>query len=147
MGAMNRSCGRCAASQRAVGGEVLRQPRYFAPPAARQQGDDLGVCIQVQGPARAGAIDFHRYGVGERVPDKFRVHAVLIVEALLEGQQAQYQVHGLVNAARAALPPRPDLRADVLHRRDAGGVQVARQAQIEFRRVDADEHVRFRRQE
>ena len=79
--------------------------------------------------------------------DELRTHAVLIVEALFERQQAQHQIDGFMDAARPALPPRPDLRTHVLHRRNAGGAQVARQAQIEFRRIDADEHVRPGRQE
>ena len=43
---------------------------------------------------------------------------------------------------RAAAAPGPDRRADEVDRRDAGGLQPGLQAQVEVRRVDADEGAR-----
>ena len=79
--------------------------------------------------------------------DELGAYAMLIVKALLKGQQAQHQIHRVSNVAHAALPPRPNLRAHVLHGRDAGGVQTARHSQIGVRRINADKHVRTLRQE
>src|SRR5450432_250358 len=75
--------------------------------------------------------------------DELGVHAVLIIKTLLERQQTQHQIHRFVNRACAALPPGPDLGTHVLDGRDPGGAQVARQPEVEFGCVDADEYVRF----
>ena len=107
----------------------------------------MSVGVYLKGGARGLAVHRHRNRIGERMPDKLSAHAVLIVEALFERQQAQHQVHGFVNTARPALPPSPDLRTDVLHGRDAGAPQVAGQAQIEFGRIDTHEYIRPSRKE
>ncbi len=123
-------------------GEILRQPRHFPAPAARQQRDNGDVCAQLQGGARLRAINDQRNGVRQRVSDKFGRHAAILVKPLLKRQQAQHQIDRSVNVSHSALAPCPHLRAHVLHRRDSGGAQIARKAQIEFWGIDADENVR-----
>ena len=106
-------------------GEVRRETRHLAVPAAGQQGDDLGAGLEPERRARLRPIDFEGDRVRERMPDELCGHAPVVVELLLEGQQAQHQVDRSVNAVHPALPPRPHLRAHVLHRRDAGRTQIA----------------------
>ncbi len=62
--------------------------------------------------ARSGS---QRHLVGERMADELRAHRIVRVEGRLEGQQTQHQVAAARDLARPPLPPRPDLRADVLH--------------------------------
>jgi hypothetical protein len=93
------------------------------------------------------AVALHRDGIGKRVADEFRPHALFVVKALLEGQEAEHQVDRVAHAPHPALAPRPELRAHVLHRRNARRVQTPREPQVEVRRVDADEHVRALRLE
>ncbi len=71
-----------------------------------------------------------------------RRQARLVVNRPLERQQAEHQVEEAGHAPRAATPPRPDLRAHVLDGAQSRFVQGGREAQVEFRRIDADEDVR-----
>ncbi len=78
-------------------------------------------------------------------PTNTAAHAVPRVELGLEGQQAQHQVAGLADGAHPPLPPRPHLRADVLHGRGSRRASVARaRPRLNSGAVDADEHVRAR---
>ena len=138
---MNDNCGRRSASQRAVAAKSCARRATSPRLLPGKQGHDLRARIDPERAARGLPVDRHRNRIGERMADEFGVHAVLVVEALLEGQQAQHQIHGLVNAARPPLPPRPDLGTHVLHGRDAGRVQPAREAQVGIRGVDADENI------
>ena len=91
---------------------------------------------------RRSAVRFERQLVGERVADEDRAQAGGVVDAALERQQAQHEVEEARHARRAPAPPGPDLRAHVLHRPQARGMQRGREAEVELGRVDADEDVR-----
>jgi hypothetical protein len=117
--------------------------RHFAAPAARQQGDDLRRPVQSQGHTRGRPVDLQRDGIRQRMSHELGPHAMLIIETLFKGQQAQHQIHRFMNGARPALTPGPHLRTDVLHSRVPGSAQIVRQPQIEFGGVDADEHIGF----
>jgi hypothetical protein len=73
--------------------------------------------------------------------DELRGEAVLVVETLLEWQQAQHEVEEARHLRDAPLAPGPHLRADVLHRGDAGRVQRRREVQVELGCVHTHEHV------
>ena len=70
-------------------GEVWTQSRDFAVPTAGQQRDVDVVRVEAERGARLARIEVHRNLIGERMADELGVHAVLVVEALLERQQAQ----------------------------------------------------------
>ena len=79
--------------------------------------------------------------VGKGMPDEFGMHVVLRIERGFKRQQAQDGIHRGGNLADATGSPRPQLRAHVLDRDDAGAMQGAGQAEVECRGVDADEGV------
>jgi len=54
-----------------------------------------------------------------------------------------HQVNHLGNMPHAPLAPGPDLRAHILHRRHALGLEPARKGQVELRRIDGDFALRF----
>src|ERR1700690_3993328 len=68
--------------------------------------------------------------------NKLRLNAALAIEALLEGEDHQHLANVFAYLLDAALFPRPQLRADVVNDRHAALVQLARQAQVEIRKVD-----------
>gem|GEM_PF-4647486 len=65
------------------------------------------------------------------------------VDGRFHREQAQHQVGAGTDLLRTLLAPRPDRRADVVHRGDTALFQPALHAQVEVRGVDADEHVRL----
>ncbi len=71
--------------------------------------------------------------------DELGTHPMLAVEPGLEREQAQHQVTGSGNAADPALAPGPHLRTHVLDRGNVLRPQLCLQADIEGRRIDADE--------
>jgi hypothetical protein len=123
--------------------EIQTQALDLSEPAAGQQRDDAALRVDAKGGARGGAVDLQRNLVGERMTDEARLHGVARVEIDLEGQQAQHQIHRSGDVPDPALTPRPHLRADVLHGAQAALLEPAREAQIEFRRIDADEGERL----
>ena len=74
--------------------------------------------------------------IGQRMPDELGFDAALAIELLLEGEDHQHLADVLPHQLDARLPPRPQLRADVVDHRDAALVQLARQAKIEVGEVD-----------
>jgi len=70
------------------GDEILRQSRHLAAPAARQQGDHVGIRIERECGARGAAVDVDRYCIGQRVPDELGGDAVRVVKSFFERQQA-----------------------------------------------------------
>ena len=64
-----------------------------------------------------------------------------LVELGFERQNAEHEVDGFANRRDARLPPRPDLRAHVLHGLESRALQRRRSGTIEILRVDADERV------
>ena len=70
-------------------------------------------------------------------------HLPLTQEGLLEGEDAQHQVHGAAQALDPPRTPGPDRRTDQVGGGDAGPAQAPLQGHIEVRGVDADEEVRW----
>ena len=116
-----------------------RQPRHLAHATAGQQGDDLVGLVVAERRARGTAVRLQRKLIGERMPHEARRHAMPRVKLGFERQQAKNSVAGFSDAAHPSLPPRPHLRTHVLHRWHARPLETARNPQIEFRRIDADE--------
>ena len=73
--------------------------------------------------------------------DKPRRDAVPFVESRLERQQAKDTVTGLADAAHPALPPSPDLWADILDRTHPPRLHARSEPEVELRCIDADEHI------
>ena len=97
--------------------------------------------LEAEREARGQRRRVERDAIGERMADEDRAHRVRVVEAAFERQDAEHEVDRLADRPHASLAPRPDLRAHVLHGRDALRLELPRDAQVEFGRVDADEHV------
>ena len=98
--------------------------------------------------ARGGAVGLERNLVGQRMADELGAHVVRRVELGLERQQAQHQVDSAVPIVRT----RPCRHAHTCGLtyctvRMPAALSPLREAQVELRGVDADEHVRARRQE
>ena len=70
---------------------------------------------------------------------------MILVELRLEREQGQHQVAGLANLQHALLPPGPHGRADVMHGLDASLTQLELESQVEIRRINADKHIGFGR--
>ncbi len=93
--------------------------------------------------AKCFASDRRQRQVGQRMPDKFRVDTALAIELLFEGEDDQHLAHVLPHQLDARLPPRPQLRADVINHRDPALVQLARQPKVEVGEVDEHSGVWF----
>src|SRR5690606_34816284 len=93
---------------------------------------------------RLGGIEVRRNSIGKRVTDELCAHTVLVVELLLEREQAQNEIDCLADRANAPLPPRPDLGADVLHGGDSGRLDARREPSAELLRNDPEGPVRTR---
>ncbi len=76
--------------------------------------------------------------------DEDSVDPLFVIQRLLERQDAQHPVRGLAHGLDPPGAPRPDRRADVVRRADAGLAQFLFQPEIEIGSVDADKHVRRR---
>ena len=137
-----RDRGARACSHAAVAMNGAREARHLAAPAARQHGEHAACRRADRARAAASALStLERNHVGERMADELRVDAVLRVELRLERQHAEHEVDGLADRRDARLPPRPDLRAHVLHGLVCRRASAPPRRAIEVLRVDADEHV------
>jgi hypothetical protein len=76
------------------------------------------------------------------MPHEFRTHAVLGIETRLERQHAEDEIDGFADSDHARLARRPDLRAHVLHGRNARSLESRCDGQVEVRGINADEDVR-----
>ncbi|MNF31712.1 hypothetical protein D3C84_124800 [compost metagenome] len=119
------------------------QARHLAAPTARQQGHHGTVLGQVQSRARRRPIGLQGNRIGQWMTDETHRHLMGVVELRLERKQGQHQVAGVTNLQHAFLPPGPDGGTDVVHGLDPGTAQFEFEAQVEIRRIDADEQVRF----
>src|ERR1035441_6329928 len=70
--------------------------------------------------------------------DKRRVHSAIAIELFFERKNHQRFVDILAKQLHASLPPRPELRADVVNHWDAALAHLPRHAPIEGRSVDHD---------
>ena len=73
--------------------------------------------------------------------DEGRVHAAVAVELFFEGEDDERLVDVVADQADASLPPRPELRRDVVDRRDAALFHLAGDAPVECGGVDDDGEV------
>jgi hypothetical protein len=119
------------------------KPADFRSAAAGQQREQRAIGIDTQCGTGGGPVDFERNFVGEWMADEFRVDAVLTIKVGFERQHAQHLVDRCLDAVDARLPPGPHLRTDILNRLDAGRAQPRGERQIEIRRIDAAEQVRW----
>src|SRR5205085_8433538 len=103
--------------RRSVGPDAERPPNTFARPESPRQ-------------------------INERMTDKLHGHAAVTVDLLLEGKDDEHAIGDLANRLQPAGTPRPDLRADVIHDRDAEAPHLAREREVEVWKVDDDERVR-----
>src|ERR1039457_1341825 len=70
--------------------------------------------------------------------DKRRVESSIAIELFFEGKDHQRLVDVLAQQLDASLPPRPELRADVVNDRNATLMHLPRHPPIEGRRIDDD---------
>src|SRR5690554_718430 len=68
-------------------------------------------------------------------------HAVLLIEAFLEGKETEHQIDGARDLVDTATTPGPDRGTDVVHGGYALPAQALFQAETEIRGIDADEEV------
>ena len=122
-------------------GERLGEPRHLAHTTARQHCDHRIGGAQAERCPRRIAIRTHRELIRERMTDEPRRDAMPFVESRLERQQAEDAVTGLADAAHPALPPSPDLRADILDRSDPPRFHPRSEPEVELRCIDTDEHI------
>ena len=111
---------------------------YFRTARTRKQGHKQ---ISLAG-GRQGANPFRRLLIGNRMTDEHRFHAFIAQQSRFERKQAQHPVAIAADAPRPAGAPGPYRGADVLHGVHATPLQAPGQAQVEFRRIHADENVR-----
>src|SRR5260370_32978476 len=78
----------------------------------------------------------------ERVADELDGHPAVPVDLLLEWKDDEDTIGDLANRLQAARAPPPDLRADVIHDRDAQALHAPRERKVEIRKADDDDAVR-----
>src|SRR5580698_1950729 len=73
--------------------------------------------------------------------DESRVYTAIAIKLFLEGKDDQSFVDVIANQADASLAPRPELRCDVIDRRNAAPFHLSRDTPVECRGVDHDGEV------
>ncbi len=118
------------------------EPDFFFP-AAGQQRDPLlsGVKAVVRG--KFFPRDLRRGRVGQRVPDIADIDSVLLIEILLERKDHNHLADVLPDLLDPSGTPGPHLRADKIKNGNAKAVQLARQPQVEVRKINEDGRVRL----
>ena len=91
---------------------------------------------------RRRLVRLQRDHLGQRMADVGDRHAGLLVDLFLEREDHQHVRHRLLDFLDAPAPPGPDLRADEVHGRDAGRLQLHLEAEVKAGIVGADEHRR-----
>ena len=80
-----------------------------------------------------------RRGLRERMADERHRHAGGLVDRRLERKQRQHPVDAAADLRDALAAPRPHRRAHEMDRAHAAALELALEAEVEVRRVDADE--------
>ncbi len=75
------------------------------------------------------------------MPDESRIHAAVAIKLLLERKDHQRLVDVLAQELHPPLPPRPELRADVIDHRNAALAHLTGHAPVERGRVDHDRNI------
>ncbi len=88
-----------------------------------------------------------RQRIGERMADEAGIDAVLRVNRWFHREQTEHAVCAAPDLRGTTCAPGPDRGADVVHGANAALLQSALQAEVEVRRIDADEHVGLPRQQ
>ena len=148
MGAMNSTPGRCCAIHAAA--PAKSAPRRSTSPTRLpgRSATTVAFSSQIATLRRAPrAIDHERDLIRQRVADKQRAHAVPRVEIRFERQQAQDEITGAPMVR--TLPWRHAHTCGLTYCtvRKSARLQARGKPEIEFRCVDADEHLRPRRDE
>ena len=128
-------------------GKVIAQTTDLADTTAGQDRHGRTLFVQAQLPTSSARFGVFRNHIGERMADELGANAGPRVELLFERQQAQYQIDGCADPAHAPRAPGPDLRTHILHGAKSRSSQIARQPEIEFRRIDPDEDIRTLREQ
>jgi hypothetical protein len=119
---------------------VLRQLRGTA---AGQHSYQRLSWIEPKFAAERGAIPRRVYRAYERVADEGGGHAGVAVKFLFERENAQRLGETAAHKIHAPWPPGPELRADVVNIFHAEGEQLARQAQMEARKIGENRELGF----
>src|SRR5258708_3964187 len=80
--------------------------------------------------------------IEKRMPHKLDRYTTISIDRFLEGKDHEHHVRKPTNCLEPRGAPCPNLRADVVHDRDAEQPDAARQDEVEIRKVDDDEGVR-----
>src|SRR5438067_5676278 len=74
--------------------------------------------------------------------DELHRHAAVTINGFLERKDDEDTIGELSNRGEPTRPPRPDLRADVVHDRDTEAPDASRQPEVEIRKIDDDQRIR-----
>ena len=74
--------------------------------------------------------------------DELHRHAAITIDGFLERKDDEDTIGELSNRGEPTRPPRPDLRADVVHDRDTEAPDASRQPEVEIRKIDDDQGIR-----
>src|SRR5713226_8703722 len=77
------------------------------------------------------------------MPDKLRVHAAIAVKLLFKRKDNEGLVHILAQQPDPPLPPRPELRANVIDNWNTAFLHLPRDAPVECGRINDDGKVRL----
>ena len=82
------------------------------------------------------AVDRRAGKIGERMADETRIHSAIAIELFFKRKYHQRLRDILSQKANTSLPPRPELRAHVVHNGNAALAHLPRHTPVESRRVD-----------
>ena len=89
---------------------------------------------------RLAALDARRQ-LDQRMADEFHRHTGGAIQIHFERKDHEHPVDVLLHRLHAAGPPRPQLRADVIHDRNPERVDRGHEPEVEVREIDRDEDV------
>ena len=114
---------------------------FFHPAAGHDCNPGLGH-VQLVLHCVVRALDRGTRQIRQRMADKRRVDSTVAVKLLFEGEDHQRLVDVFAQQPHPSLPPCPELRADVIHHRNAALAHRASNAPVEGRGVDDDSEIR-----
>ena len=120
-----------------------RQPelRHFGAAAARQHGDRRCIQRHTKPRARRGRVRLRGERRRQRMADVGRAHPGVREQFFLEWKNEQEVIDRALDQRDAPGPPRPDGGGHELHGAQPRRAQARLDAEIEVRRIHADEHV------
>src|SRR5215510_14752876 len=75
------------------------------------------------------------------MPNELDGHAALLIDRLFKWKDHQHDVGDFADRLEPTRALRPDLRADVIHDRNAEALDAAREPQVEIWKVDDDKRI------